>query len=451
MKKGFTLIELMAVIVILGVLALIMVPVTSNMISKAREKSALESAQNYLKLLGQELSLGEMEDNSLDDGEYTIDDINEKDIVVKGNKPDSGNINITDGKIGDSVLVFGDYTFNCRKYKCTAGELEIEEPDVEIIFNDENHNGKRDFGETISIGDEEFYIISFDESTHKTRALAKYPLNVGYELSKDGEKEFDDVGDETFPTYNSELGGLMLSSVTYTKIDSTPIKQDSSVTGVVTKYNSYDESETVKVKGAINFDRTSTPVTVLEDAYNVSGYSSYWTNASGNLLPKYGSSYPANVYDSNSNVYSYINEYVEELKDITQEEITGDLLRFDEVVAHGCRAQNVPSPSNNGETVAIAFCMMDYVCTQEDVDDAEIYPDSNMEPVTCTSVGQKIGNNNNNNEFLFESAYWLGSASDAAMVYGLISISESTYKMVEIIPLPALATYYFAVRPVIEF
>ena len=66
MKKGFTLIELMAVIVILGVIALIMVPVTSNMISKAREKSALESAQNYLKLLGQELSLGEMEDNSLE-------------------------------------------------------------------------------------------------------------------------------------------------------------------------------------------------------------------------------------------------------------------------------------------------------------------------------------------------------------------------------------------------
>jgi type IV pilus assembly protein PilA len=446
MKKGFTLIELMAVIVILGVIALIMVPVTSNMISKAREKSALESAQNYLKLLGQELSLGEMEDNSLEDGEYTIDDINETDIVVKGNKPDSGSINITDGKIGDSVLVFGDYTFNCRKYKCTAGELELEEPDVEIIFNDENHNGERDFGETISIGDEEFYIISFDESTHKTRALAKYPLNVGYELSKDGEKEFVNNNDVA---YYSDFGGISLSGVTHTKLKPSSIKQDSSIAGAIIKFSSNFSTSTIRAKGVINFERTSTAVTV-DDDFNVENYSSYWINASGNLLSKYGSSYPANVYDSNSNIYSYINEYVEGLKNITQEEITGDLLKLDEMIGHGCEIE-ITEDTGDSDNGPSATCMKGRICTQEDVDDAQIYPDANMNPVTCTSVGQKIVDNSS--DLFFGSSYWLGTASSATEVYATFSLESGgmPYDMLNIIPVPPLAAYYFAVRPVIEF
>ena len=449
MKKGFTLIELMAVIVILGVLALIMVPVTSNMISKAREKSALESAQNYLKLLGQELSLGEMEDNSLEDGEYTIDDINEKDIVVKGNKPDSGNINITDGKIGDSVLVFGDYTFNCRKYKCTTGELEIEEPDVEIIFNDENHNGERDFGETISIGDEEFYIISFDESTHKTRALAKYPLNVGYELSKDGEKEFT-LEDEEY-LYDSNLGGITLPGVTYTKLNSSTIKQDSSVTGAQFHFDPQTETETIKAKGVINFDKTSTPINIESSNINSISYASYWVNASGNLLAKYGSAYPANVYDNKSNIYTYINEYVERLSSDTQEEITGDLLKPDEIKPHGCVTHD-DAVDEDGNHFSITMCVKGHTCTQEDVDDANIFMNENMNPVTCTTVGQVVGDNN---EIFFGSSYWLGMASNGFSVSGVgyftESIGSTSLEIVEVIPFPAVATFYFAVRPVIEF
>ena len=48
MKKGFTLVELLAVIVILGVLALITVPIVTNIINKAEEDSDTRSAELYI-------------------------------------------------------------------------------------------------------------------------------------------------------------------------------------------------------------------------------------------------------------------------------------------------------------------------------------------------------------------------------------------------------------------
>src|SRR5574344_589169 len=49
MKKGFTLVELLAVIVILGVLALITTPIVKDTINKATEKSNIRSVEKYIE------------------------------------------------------------------------------------------------------------------------------------------------------------------------------------------------------------------------------------------------------------------------------------------------------------------------------------------------------------------------------------------------------------------
>lgn len=52
-KKGFTLVELLAVIVILGILSLISVPMVMNIINGVEKKSTEESAYGYVEALNQ--------------------------------------------------------------------------------------------------------------------------------------------------------------------------------------------------------------------------------------------------------------------------------------------------------------------------------------------------------------------------------------------------------------
>ena len=48
-EKGFTLVELLAVIVILAVIALIAIPVILNLIESSRRGAAIATVNNYVK------------------------------------------------------------------------------------------------------------------------------------------------------------------------------------------------------------------------------------------------------------------------------------------------------------------------------------------------------------------------------------------------------------------
>lgn len=52
-RKGFTLVELLSVIVILGILSLISVPIVMNIINGVQKKSTEESAYGYVEALNQ--------------------------------------------------------------------------------------------------------------------------------------------------------------------------------------------------------------------------------------------------------------------------------------------------------------------------------------------------------------------------------------------------------------
>ncbi len=56
MKKGFTLMELLAVIVILGVIAAIAMPITGNIIDNSKYKTAVDSVYGYIEAANAESS-----------------------------------------------------------------------------------------------------------------------------------------------------------------------------------------------------------------------------------------------------------------------------------------------------------------------------------------------------------------------------------------------------------
>lgn len=80
-NKGFTLVELIIVIAVIGILAAILIPVFSNVIEKANRKSALSDAKNALQAY-----IAEMTDGSQNASGANSLKTNSEFKVVKGGK-----------------------------------------------------------------------------------------------------------------------------------------------------------------------------------------------------------------------------------------------------------------------------------------------------------------------------------------------------------------------------
>ena len=97
-NKGFTLVELLAVIVILALIALIATPIILNVINDAKKQAAKDSAYGYMDAVEKYIVSSELEDESIQDGRYSVEELNKK-ISVKGSTPDNGNIEIKNSSV----------------------------------------------------------------------------------------------------------------------------------------------------------------------------------------------------------------------------------------------------------------------------------------------------------------------------------------------------------------
>ena len=130
-------------------------------------------------------------------------------------------------------------------------------------------------GSVVKIADEEFYVIGQEDSSH-VKLLSKWNLNVG----------------------NNPKG-------TATGL------QDSDVRGY--------RSDGGTTYGRVDFSSTS-----------------YWFDGTNRVLKnQYGSSYPAYVYDNNSILYQYVDNYVTYLNN-QGVNVTGRLISNEELVSLGC-------------------------------------------------------------------------------------------------------------------
>lgn len=108
-KKGFTLVELLAVIVILAIIALIATPIILGVIDTAKEGAAKDSAYAYIEAVEKEIAL-KMVSNTSYSVPATVDG---SFASVKGTQPDasSTSLTISAGQITGGTVVVDGYTF----------------------------------------------------------------------------------------------------------------------------------------------------------------------------------------------------------------------------------------------------------------------------------------------------------------------------------------------------
>ena len=115
-NKGFTLVELLAVIVILALIALIATPIILNVINDAKKQAAKDSAYGYMDAVEKYIVSSELEDESIQDGRYSVEELNKK-ISVKGSTPDNGNIEIKNSSVKS-------YDIGIDGYAVSNGEVK---------------------------------------------------------------------------------------------------------------------------------------------------------------------------------------------------------------------------------------------------------------------------------------------------------------------------------------
>ena len=116
-NKGFTLVELLAVIVILALIALIATPIILNVINDAKKQAAKDSAYGYMDAVEKYIVSSELEDKSIQDGTYSVEELNSMGVSVKGSTPDNGNIEIKEGAVKN-------YNLGIDGYAVSNGEVK---------------------------------------------------------------------------------------------------------------------------------------------------------------------------------------------------------------------------------------------------------------------------------------------------------------------------------------
>ena len=166
MKNGFTLVELLAVIVILAVIALIATPIVLSIINDTKESAVIRSAEMYVgavenKIMQENMKLGgklnPKECIVGSEGNVTCDGT-PLEIEVNGDKPDSGLITYDRGRVTGITLTFGE-----RKVVTNSnGELVLDSNTqvCKLISGEANEIGSKYECEVKSGTKYNFYVLS---------------------------------------------------------------------------------------------------------------------------------------------------------------------------------------------------------------------------------------------------------------------------------------------------
>lgn len=129
-QKGFTLVELLAVIVILAVIILIAVNAVLPQMEKARKNSLADEALNYAKAAETAYVSNSMEDGASDKLCFSIEDDLNGEYVSKNNTSYKGTVTLTidNGKVtGKQVSLTNGKYYVCGDATGTLSEKDVED------------------------------------------------------------------------------------------------------------------------------------------------------------------------------------------------------------------------------------------------------------------------------------------------------------------------------------
>ena len=125
-NKGFTLVELLAVIVILSLVALIATPIILNVINDAKKQAAKDSAYGYMDAVEKYIISSELEDKSIKDGTYSVEELNSMGVSVKGSIPDNGTIKIENKEVKSYDIGIDGYIVSNGEVKKVSTTKKID-------------------------------------------------------------------------------------------------------------------------------------------------------------------------------------------------------------------------------------------------------------------------------------------------------------------------------------
>ena len=324
-EKGFTLIELLAVIVILGLLMAIAIPSVTKYITQSRKKTVTTTIGNYISALT----------NQVNDMEYVFTGTNtvyavpiECIALERGGTNPFGKWHQASNAYWAYVLVQYDdntssYTYGFT-FKDSAGYGLYPTTSEKL-----NENGSqiqtglnltRPTGGTISNITVKDNWLGFDVDNNTSlvvlEATSEGETGNGTTtctLCQKGDN-YSEVENEKKDKYKIGREVCFEDQCFYI------IGSDTSTVSLLSKYN-------------INPNLNNPVQNASASGINFSS-TYYWY--SGGLKPQYGTSFPVEVYDSNSNLYSYLEVYESYLIGIGVESVSVKLMMLDDLARLGC-------------------------------------------------------------------------------------------------------------------
>ena len=137
-KKAFTLIELLAVIVVLGILALIVTPILINVVKDSNEKSYKLSADGYISAVNDYILSNQLDGKKVENGKYNIKNL---DVKISGKAPSKGSVEIYDEKVSSAQLLFDTYLVKYDGKEVTLTEKGCEkEATVNLVIGEKEYD-----------------------------------------------------------------------------------------------------------------------------------------------------------------------------------------------------------------------------------------------------------------------------------------------------------------------